>query len=329
MNKKSQKATISDVAEAAGVSLATVSRAINQKNVKKATYDRIIKAMAEVGYDTDKLKSSSKLILVAVPDINNPFYTEVIKGISSSAGRHGYQEIMLRTESHMASYEYFHDMIQKTNVEGLITLDPIISTDIIEKLSKEIPLVQCSEYTENSNVSYVSVDDFAASKAATQYIISKGKKNIALINGPNAYKYARNRQKGFIAALEEEGLKCNSNFVVQLPVFGYDAAFSIATQLLSMEERPDAIFAVSDVFAVAAIKAAKKLGLRVPEDIGVVGFDNTDISIISEPSMTTVKQPQFQMGFLAGEMLLEKINNTDVPPKQIMLDVEIIVRESI
>ena len=329
MNKKSQKATISDVAKAAGVSLATVSRAINQKSVKKATYEKIIKAMDEVGYDTDKIKNSSKLILIAVPDINNPFYSEVIRGIASSAGRHGYQEIMLRTESHMISYSFFHDIINNTQVAGLITLDPIISADIMEKLGSEIPLVQCSEYTENSSVSYVSIDDMAASKAITNYIISKGKKNIALINGPHEYKYARNRKKGFTAALEEAGLQQRPEFIVHLPEFSYDAAFSIATQLLSMKDRPDAIFAVSDVFAVAAIKAAKKLGLKVPGDIGVVGFDNTDISIISEPSLTTVKQPQFQLGFLASEMLLEKINNGDTPPKQIMLDVEIIVRESI
>ena len=329
MNKKSQKATISDVAKAAGVSLATVSRAINRKNVKKATYEKILKAVDEVGYETDKLRNSSKLILVAVPDINNPFYSEVIKGISSSAGRHGYQEIMLRTDSHMISYSFFHNIIQSTQVEGLITLDPIIATEITEKLSGEIPLIQCSEYTENSSVSYVSIDDFAASKAATKFIISKGKKDIALINGPQIYKYARNRQKGFIAALEEAGMKVNPDFIVHLPEFSYDAAFSIATQLLSMKERPDAIFAVSDVFAVAAIKAAKKLRLEVPEDIGVVGFDNTNISIIAEPSLTTVRQPQFQMGFLACEMLLEKINNEKTSPKQILLDVEIIVRESI
>ena len=136
-------------------------------------------------------------------------------------------------------------------------------------------------------------------------------------------------KKGLWRLLKKRNIKFNPDFVVQLPEFSYDAAFSIATQLLSMKERPDAIFAVSDVFAVAAVKAAKRLGLNVPEDIGVVGFDNTNISIISEPSLTTVKQPQFQLGFLACEMLLEKINNQNTPPKQIMLDVEIIVRESI
>ena len=149
-----------------------------------------------------------------------------------------------------------------------------------------------------------------------------------MINGPLKYKYARKRQEGFLLALEEAGITPAPNFIVPVPEFSYDAAVSIATQLLSMPERPDAIFAASDVFAVAAIKAAKRLGISIPKDLGVIGFDNTNISIMSEPALTTVKQPQYQLGFLACEMLIEQMHTPNLAPRQIMLDAEIIIRES-
>ena len=124
-----------------------------------------------------------------------------------------------------------------------------------------VPLIQCAEYNEQSPASYVSIDDVSASRSVVDYILSKGRRRIALINGPLKYKYARKRQEGFLLALEEAGITPVSNFIVPVPEFSYDAAVSIATQLLSMPERPDAIFAASDVFAVASINAAKRLGI--------------------------------------------------------------------
>jgi LacI family repressor for deo operon, udp, cdd, tsx, nupC, and nupG len=150
-----------------------------------------------------------------------------------------------------------------------------------------------------------------------------------MINGPVKYKYARKRQEGFSEALMQAGITVTPNHIIQLPEFSFDAAVSVSTQLLTMPERPDAIFAASDVFAVATIKAARRLGLHIPEDLGVVGFDNTDLSIMSEPALTTVKQPQFQLGFLACEILIEQIRNIDIAPRQIMLNAELIIRESL
>lgn len=330
MNPKKNKATIQDVADAAGVSIATVSRAINnQENVKKSTYNKIMKAIHEVGYDNIPIKHNSNLILILLPDIKNPFYSEVIRGISSAAGRQGYQEIIVRTGSHPLTYSFIKGIVHDTHAEGVITLDQISSVDTLEKLCQKFPVVQCAEYNENSSASYASINDVSAGKAVVNYIVSKGKRRIALINGPIKYKYARKRQEGFLDALKQHNIEIDPSLVIQLPEFSYDAAVSMATQLLSTTERPDAIFAVSDVFAVAVVKAAKRIGLRIPEDLGVIGFDNTDISVMCDPTLTTVKQPQYQMGFLACEMLIEKIRNENIAPKQIMLDTELIVRESL
>ncbi len=326
----SDRITIHDVAKVAGVSIATVSRALNNKdNVREVTYNKIIQAAREVGYDNFSIKRNSKLILILIPDIDNPFYSKVIKGISSSASRHDYQEIIVRTGSHPLTQAFVENIVHDTNAEGVITLDPIASVETLENLRKKIPLVQCTEHLDDDRASYVSIDDVNASKSVVEYIVSKGKKRIALINGPQMYMYAKKRQEGFVAALEAANIQVIPSLIVQLPEFSYDAAISVATQLLSMDEPPDAIFAVSDVFAVATIKAARRMGLRIPEDLGIIGFDNVSISAMCEPTLSTVKQPQFQMGFLAGEMLIEQIGDPTISPKQILLDVELIIRESL
>ena len=329
MSQNKKKTTLQDVADAAGVSIATVSRALNNKGcVKDGTYDKIIEAMYALGYDSP-VRHESHLILILLPDIDNPFYADVIRGISAATGRQGYQEIIIRTGAHPLSLSFIEEMIGKTHADGVITLDPIPSADTISQIALHTPLIQCAEYNENSDASYVSIDDVTISRAVVNYILSKGKRRIALINGPLKYKYARKRQDGFIEALHAAGITPVSNLIVQVPEFSYDAAVSIATQLLSMAERPDAIFAASDVFAVAAIKAAKRLGISIPKDLGIIGFDNTNISVMSEPALTTVKQPQYQLGFLACEMLIEQMHAPHIAPRQIMLDAEIIIRESL
>lgn len=329
MEQGRNKVTIQHVADAAGVSIATVSRAINNKeSVRETTYNKIVQAMRALGYDYS-VKHQSNLLLVLLPDMDNPFYSEVLKGVSSAAGRQGYQEIIVRTGTHPLTAAFVEDIVNKTSVDGVITLDNISSTEALEQLKSKIPLVQCAEYNERSNTSYVSIDDIAASEAVVEYMISKGKRRIAMINGPLKYKYARKRQQGFIEALRKSGIEPAPNMIIALPEFSYDAAVSVATQLLTMVERPDAIFAASDVFAVASIKAAKRLGITIPKDLGIIGFDNTNISVMSEPALTTVKQPQFQLGFLACEMLIEQIRDITIATRQIMLDVEIIIRESL
>lgn len=328
--KKTEKVTLHDVAKAADVSIATISRAINNKhNVKKSTYDKVMRAVHEVGYSNFIVKNDSNLVLVLIPDIVNPFYSKVIKGISSSARRHNYQEILVRTGSHPLTQSFVENIVYETHAEGVITLDSISSLDALENLRKKIPIVQCSEYLEDSEASYVSIDDISASKAVVDYMVSKGKTKIAILNGPLKYKYARKRKEGFLEALKLNNIKVPSSYIAQIPEFSYDAAISVATQLLSGDDYPDAIFAVSDVFAVAAMKAAKRIGLKIPDDLSIVGFDNTNLSIMCEPPLTSVRQPQYQLGFLASEILIEKIQDFNIAPQQIMLDVELIIRESI
>ena len=329
MTKQKGKATLHDVAEAAGVSIATVSRAINNKDtVKPPTYKRIMAAIRDVGYEKYTILHHSGLLLVLLPDLKNPFYSEVIKGITSAAERHGYQEIIVRTGSHPLTFDFVENLVNTTSAEGVITLDPIES-EMLKQMCAKFPVVQCAECNETAHASCVTIDDVSASELVVDYIVSKGITRIALLNGPMKYKYARKRQEGFIKGLKKHHIEIDPYLIAPLPQFSYDAAVSLSTQLLTTGSPPKAIFAVSDVFAVAAINAAKRLGLKIPQDLAVVGFDNTETSIMCSPPLTTVKQPQFQMGFLASEMLIEQIKDPNIETKQIMLNTELIIRESI
>ena len=158
--------------------------------------------------------------------------------------------------------------------------------------------------------------------------MSLGKKNIAFINGPIHYKYARDRLTGYINALENAHIEINPDFIIQLQEINYDMAVSAALQLMYSPNRPEAFFAISDVYAAAVIKAAQKAKLRIPQDIIVIGFDNIEISAMCTPSITTINQPRFQMGFLSCEMLINRMHGNNLPLPNLYLETELIVRNS-
>ena len=186
----------------------------------------------------------------------------------------------------------------------------------------------CSEHCEDYNISFVSIDDIAAAQKATQYLISTGRRKIAMMNSSTQFKYARHREKGFRLALEEAQIIPNEDWILHLSTMSYGLAMANAMHILSQPDRPDAIFAASDVYAIGVIKAAHKLGLNVPDDLAVVGFDNIEISTMTEPSITTIKQPSRQIGFQSCELLVEQIVNPNADPRQITLETELIVRDS-
>jgi DNA-binding LacI/PurR family transcriptional regulator len=161
-----------------------------------------------------------------------------------------------------------------------------------------------------------------------EYLISLGRKKIALLNFSLEFPFALYREQGYHEALAAAGLPQNSAWVSHLYSIDYQLAYSNALHILSLPELPDACFAVSDVYALAMIHAAKKKGIRVPEDISVVGFDNIALASMTDPSITTIAQPGTQMGYHAGELLIEKINNPETRQKRVILNTELIVRES-
>lgn len=328
-----QKVKIDDIAKKAQVSIATVSRIINNKgNIKPETKQKVVEAMNELNFTpkaTSMLSnSSSKVILLCIPNSNNPFNAPVIDGIQSAARRQGYNVLILQTKDYYTRSSDFSDILKNNSIAGIIIMSSIPQQSLLEELSFRCPIVMCSEYAENYNISYVSIDDVASAKKAVNYLISTGRTKIGLINSTPFFKYSRHREKGYTIALNEAGLEINPSWICHLSTVDYSMALANALHILSLPSRPDAFFACSDVYAFAIVNASHQLGFRVPDDISVVGFDNIELSIMCTPAITTIEQPCFQLGYQSCELLLEKIKNPNVETKQILLNTELIVRDT-
>ncbi|AEV28758.1 transcriptional regulator [Sphaerochaeta pleomorpha str. Grapes] len=332
MVKEANKITYSKIAELSGISMATISRVMNNStNVKEETRRTVMDAMRQLGYDTTDLEAiaakSNDLLIFNIPSLDNPFYSLIIKGAKASAERNGYNMLINEDPIDDRSIDTFIALLKKTNAAGILSTN-CISKQNLMKLDAILPIVQCCECDPSLDIPFVTIDDVSAARNAVEYILSLGRRRIAFINGPLQYKYARDRLKGYLEALEDAHIERDPDIIIQLQEINYDMAVSAVFQLLNSEKRPDAFFASSDVYAAAAIKATKRTALKVPRDIAIVGFDNIELSSMCSPSITTVNQPKFQLGLLSCEMLIKRICKEQIPIRSMYMDTELIVRET-
>jgi len=325
------KSTLTEIAEKAGVSIATVSRILNDSGrVSPSTRQKVIQAIRELDQDASFHYPglSYQRILVLVPDFVNPFYANIIDGIQQTAHNNQFEVFVVPTKDNYANPSYLGNMIKKENFSGVLWLSSTPSVELLSLVEQCCPIVMCCEYPEDYSCSYVSIDDTAAGFRAVNYLASIGCRKIGMINCSLKYKYARHRREGYLQALSVAGLDYNPDWYVTIPAIDYTLAYSAILQTLTADPVPDAVFACSDVFAAAAINAAKNLGIRVPDDLSVIGVDNVEASRMTHPTITTIAQPGFQMGQQACSILVEKISNPELPPRHILLSTELIIRES-
>lgn len=325
------KATLTQIAEKAGVSIATVSRILNEKGkVSPVTRQKVFQAIKDLEYDSALKRAAPvyQTILVLVPDFVNPFYANIIDGIQQTAHDNHYEVFLVQTKDAYFSTNYFVNLLKRENFSGVLWLSSTPPADYLSVVEHHCPIVMCCEYPEDYSCSYVSIDDIAAASKAVHYLISTGCRKIGLVNCSLKYKYARHRREGYLRALEEAGLEHNPEWYVSIPSIDYTLAYSAILQALSADPVPDAFFTCSDVFAAATINAAHSLGIRVPEELSVIGFDNVETSRITSPPLTTIAQPGFQMGQQACSILVEKIQNPALPDRHILLNTELVIRES-
>jgi LacI family repressor for deo operon, udp, cdd, tsx, nupC, and nupG len=333
----SEKRTYQELALETGFSVATISRVFTDSSgVRDETRRELLEKLERLGYDpagfsVRRKKQSGGLLLFNLPSFANPFYAEIIEGAKAAAVQRGYQ--MLVNEEHIndSTISRFMDLLRKTGAAGLV-LTNHVSAELLKKIRDAVPLVQCCEYDKSLDLPFVSIDDKASAKRAMDYLFSLGKKRIAFINGPARYKYSGERLEGYLEALEAAGIERDPRLIINLPEISYNLAVSavinLFNELLNEGKLPEVFFCVSDVFAAAVLKAAGRLGIQVPEEVMVIGFDNVDISAMTSPSITTISQPKYQIGFSACELLVESMNNKKSPVRHIFYETELIVRES-
>ena len=267
-----QNLTIREIGERAGVSIATVSRALNGTGpVSDTTMQKIRRAMDELGYEVPKTEKNGrkKLILASFPDLINPFNSNIIKGITDAAERHGYKVVFYANENYTRSTGY--DFLEETELyEGLILAHTLPDQQRLVQLSRKRPVIMCSEHISDCAVSYVAIDDFASACTAVNYLISTGKTKIACINSSLTNNYALHRERGYRACLKKAGLPIREEWILHLPSVDFDTALGSLHGLFDGGDRPDAVFCVSDVSAASVIKYAVSHGIRVPEEVSVM-----------------------------------------------------------
>ena len=328
---------INDVAEYAGVSLATVSRVINGKKVKKETKEKVEEAIKKLNYTPNFMASSlqrtkSNMILIIVPEISNPYYSAILEGVEVTAKGMGYNIILGSSYSSEAQLLDYLNLLNTKLVDGIILMEKIEKEKIMEKIKDENvfkKIVQCSEYIEENGLTYITIDHKKAAYEAVSHLISIGKKDIYLFSMKKDYTYSTLRREGLIEAMKDNGLEFKRENEILLDELSIKEAQKHMNIILNNREVKNiGIFAVSDVIAIGVIKALNSKNIKIPQEAAIVGFDNIDFSAVIEPSLTTVSQPGYELGVESVKSLMRKITGENNNPEKIILDYELIVRET-
>lgn len=325
-------ANIQQVAKYAGVSVATVSRVLNgQDKVAVKTKLKVEEAIQHLNYEPSMLgrnlrNSESRIVLILIPTISNPFYFEIIKGIENMALSQNYNILLCETDSSPEKEDIYFDLVRKKMADGIISMDPAVNVETLKTLSEKYAIIQCSEYGGGVDIPYVTIDSEEASYRAVKHLIQMGHRRIALMNSDEKFLYARERRMGYQRALEENGIPLNKEYIFYTKELGFEQGQQAMKKILQLKEQPSAVFAVSDLLAIGALKEINAAGLRVPEDVAVVGFDKIDFSNMTNPTLTTVAQPMYKMGTIAATMLIDKIQGRHVD--SVVLEHELVIRES-
>lgn len=313
-----------EIAKLAHVSPATVSRVLNHKNnVNLDTAQKVEAVIAKLGYSRNA-NDNARIILLHVPDITNIFYTDVIAGVQSACNVENYQLLIDQTELTPDNEQAFTELLQEIHVYGLITLKQL-PTSLLRRLERVIRIVQCNEFNPDVDLSYVAIDDYNSAQQATEQLLIRGYTHPCLLNGPRSFRYSRERERGYLETLAKHHIKLNVDWNISLPAVKFEIALPAVMQLLSLQQRPDAFFCVSDTLAAAVIVAAHQAHIQIPKEVAVIGFDDTLIAKTLTPALSTISQPRFQLGYSTVGLFRDYAEG----PKHLILDTELILRQSL
>ena len=330
--------TIHDIAKKLNYSASTVSRALNNNPLISESTRKLIKKTAkEMGYRPNTLAANfrtkrTNTIGVILPLINRHFFSSVISGIEEVAYKQGFTVTISQTNDNFEKEDKIAHTLFANRVDGLIISIGMETTtfDHLRLFSdKKLPLVFFDRVVDEIKAHKIVVDDFGGSYQATKHLIDEGAKNVAHIGGPLNLKIYKNRQDGFCKAIKDSGLELNKSHIINTCLTRAEGTKAIE-KLIQNEKKPDAILCANDTTALSAIIYLKDKGIKVPEDISIVGFSNEPFSEVVTPSISTIKQPGFIMGQKAAELLVKQINNKKGTTEfeTITMPTELIIRDS-
>jgi DNA-binding LacI/PurR family transcriptional regulator len=329
-------ATIVDIAKRLRISPSTVSRALsNHPDIRKETKEKVGKIAKELHYSPNpiakSLKSSrSTTIGVLVPEIKHDFFSSAISGIEEVAYQSGYTIILCQSNESYEREVVNTNALMRYRVAGVIVSISQSTKNgdhFLDLLRRKVPLVFFDRACAQVPASKVVIDDYKSAFDAVQYLIGKGYKRIAHFAGPKELDICANRLKGYAEALKEHGLRSCDGLIRYGGLHERDG-YTLMDSLLGEKELPDAIFAVNDPVAIGAFQRIKEAGLKIPDQIAIMGFSNNKITALVDPPMTTIDQPSFEMGRKAAEILIKSIEEEVIEPKTLVLEAKLIVRGS-
>lgn len=327
--------TINDIAKAANVSKATVSYVLNDKpGVSEKTRRKILQIIKELNYFPNAVarglagKTIGMLGLV-IPDITDMFYASIIRGVEQAANSFHYTLNLCTTHADPEKEREVVDLFTSGRVDGLIVMTYHLQKDYLAALKeRSIPFVFIDSPIEDESIYTVIVDNKKAGYTATEYLINAGHREIAFIHGSRDAWDNDYRFQGYCQALRDHGLVLR-NHLIKTGDFQRFEGYQAAKGLLISSQRPTAIFAANDQMALGVLHAASELGLKIPEDLAVIGFDDIEAAALVDPALTTVSQPTLEMGKKAVELVVALINGKKPLPRKILLQTSLIERETV
>lgn len=317
--------TIHDVAKRAKVSVATVSRFLNKNGyVGEKSRQAIEKAIRELNYVPNNVARTlstkqSNLIGLIIPDIKNPFFPELARAVEDTAYKYGYTVILCNSDENAKKEQYYLQALTQKYVAGII----LTSTHEGQKRHiDDIPIIALDRTI--GDISSVTTNNVLGAELATNYLLECGVTELLFLKGPKQLISSEERLKGFLKVIVGKNIKTH---IIESP-YEYKEANKITLQYLQENPSIDGIFASSDVSAIGALRACKKLGKEIPKEIQIVGFDGIEVGEFLSPNLTTIAQNIYKLGETATELLIEQIEGKNLNNQSICIDPELIVRET-
>lgn len=328
--------TMKDVARKAGVSLGTVSNVLNNSaTVRPKNREKVLWAVEELGFRSNMVARAlktkvSKDIGLIIPSINNPFYPELARGVEDVANRAGLTVFLCNDDRDIQKERHYIESLIAKNISGLILVKPQISLAEIDDVCKLMPVILVDVGAPlGSSYNVISVDDRSGITQGLQLLYDHGHTKIAFIRGLQDSLSSQDRFDAYIQFLKSNLLPLHQEYVYQ-GNYDWTGGYDAARFLLSLPDPPTAIFSSNDLMALGCIKAAQEIGLKIPEDLSILGYDNLDITGYCNPRLTTINQPKYEMGTSSVKMLLRCMNQSDRKHcEKLILPTTLIQRDSV
>lgn len=329
-------ANIYDVARKAGVSIGTVSRYLNGNGyVGEATRERLKEAIRELGYSPSGIargltNKRTRMIGFVISDLLNPFNPEIVRGAQDLADESGYCTLIYNTDGDGQREVRALKLLYERRVDGLIITPPETREGnqcILDLYKRGLPIILIGRKLDTIMIDRVTTDTYVGATEAIAYLVGLGHRRIGFIGGLSAYNIATGRRQGYLDGLRKAGLPLDEQLIIEVPLTRESGAIAI-DRLFTLPDPPTAIFAANDIVAIGAMQEFIRRGGRIPEEVSLIGFDDIALAAHVQPALTTIAQPKPLLGRSAVELLLARIEGSELPAQEIRLPCTLVVRAS-